>query len=463
MYYYRLTVADKYFMPDEDIEYTAELDNKNENIIFRVQFPVGYWVGIGFGTSMTNTSILLIDDNLEREFPYVNDTFSTGHRAPTLNTENLYRLTKFTKTDDTWELYIQRPIVIEREGRNETIPLDEQINMYYAFKNGEFSKHAKTDRGFFLMKLHSATHTVTFGEDAGSNDMFYKVHGIIMYMTWSILTFIALVSGRYMRHLYNFRMILHASVGTLIMSNTIIIVVLALTQYKSEGGTTVAHKPIGILVLVVSILQFMGGITVRQTNAILKWKSKYALFSKLGHQVFGLLIILVSNFQVVTGLVNYESPVKNLIYLHFAVYLIILVFMEILYRYRYKYKGKGLVNKQNVPEYSQLQLNKMIREGRKLVLFNDYIVDVESFLDEHPGTRFVLTENLGREVGKYFYGAYAVEHDMPSHTHSSYAASIIEKLTIGKLKTVKNKPITESTLKSNGKQCYISIFTESKG
>lgn len=66
-----------------------------------------------------------------------------------------------------------------------------------------------------------------------------------------------------------------------------------------------------------------------------------------------------------------------------------------------------------------------------------------------------LTENLGREVGKYFYGAYAVEHDMPSHTHSSYAASIIEKLTIGKLKTVKNKPITESTLKSNDKQCYI--------
>jgi hypothetical protein len=301
------------------------------------------------------------------------------------------------------------------------------------------------------MKLHSATHSVTFGDEVNDNEEFYKLHGISMYLTWSVLTFIVLVSGRYMKHLYNFRMILHATVGTLITANTVIISVLSLTRYKSEGGMTMAHKPIGIIVLIISILQFMGGITVRQTNAILKWKSKYALFSKLGHQVLGLLLILISNFQVVSGLVNYESSIKNLIYLHFAIYLIILVIMEIFFRYRFTYKGKGLVRKQNVPEYSQIQLNKMIKEGRKLVLFNDYIVDVEFFLEEHPGTSFVLTENIGRDIGKYFYGSNSVEHDMKSHAHSSYASLIIERLTIGKLKTVKSIPFDDTTLKTCGK------------
>ena len=166
------------------------------------------------------------------------------------------------------------------------------------------------------------------------SDVFYRVHGIIMYTTWGILTFLALISGRYLKHFPNFRMIIHASVGTLIMSNTVIIVTLALSTYKKDTSLELGHSGIGIVVMILSILQFFGGITVRQVNILAVWKSKYALLAKNGHKIFGLLIVFISNFQVVSGLINYDSPVKNLIYGHFAIYIVALFAIEILFRFR---------------------------------------------------------------------------------------------------------------------------------
>ena len=117
-----------------------------------------------------------------------------------------------------------------------------------------------------------------------------------------------------------------------------------------------------------------------------------------------------------------------------------------------KYKEKGVIEKPELETISQFSFNNMVKTGRKLVLFNNYIVDVESFMDEHPGTRFVINQNIGREIGKYFYGAYSMEEDVLPHVHSSYAANLIKRLTIGKLEA--------SRKYENDSE---SIFRKSKG
>lgn len=453
IFYFSSVNALDEFSPRSDFNLTATLDVPDNTIIYQVEVPQGYWFGLGFGTSMTNASILVVNANEEFNPPLLNDTFAKGHGFPRLQDVNIYKLLSSELTEEgIWILEISRPIVYQEGDRNDTLRFDSRIDMIYAYGESSFARHSRTNRGFFSMRLNSQSRLITFKQFADAGDVYYKIHGIIMYITWSILTFLAILSGRYMKHLYNFRMIIHASVGTLIMSNTVILVVLALGTYPAKGTPKVAHKPIGIIVMVISVLQFMGGMTVKQTNSNLEWKSKWASFSKLGHQCFGLFLILFSNFQVATGLVNYESPVKNLIYVHFAVYLVILAIIEILYRWRYKYTDKGVVKKENVPIITQLQLNTMVRNGRKLVLFNNFILDVESFMDEHPGTRFVIAENIGSDIGKYFYGAYSVEADVAPHTHSSYASTLITKLTIGKLKQAKSKVESRASIKSEGDQ-----------
>jgi hypothetical protein len=431
---------------------TAELINMNADIKFHLTLPEGFWFGLGFGAdSMTDAPMVLINDNGQAQ-PDIIDCFSKKHGKPAPNTENFFKYSSTPKKENgKWYLEVQRPIELIRDGRNETIEFDSKYSMIYAYKEGEISKHPKNQRGVFSMFINPRTQVIVLNDEALAGDTFYKVHGVVMYCSWSILTFISLVSGRYMKHLYNYRMIIHAATGTLIMTNTVIIAILALNQYPAAATPKVAHKPIGILVLVLSIIQFLGGVTVKQTHAVLKWQSKFAFLSKLAHKLFGLVIILVSNFQVVTGLINIKSPVKDIIYVHFACYVMLVIIIEILFKLRYTYKQKGLIEKPGLPEMSPLMFEKLVKNGRKLVLFNNYIVDVESFMETHPGTRFVIAESVGTEIGKYFYGAYSIETNVQPHTHSSYAAGLLEKLTIAYLNTTKPIAESRSTIKTEGK------------
>jgi len=67
------------------------------------------------------------------------------------------------------------------------------------------------------------------------------------------------------------------------------------------------------------------------------------------------------------------------------------------------------------------------------VILDGYVLNVMSFLDDHPGGRFSLEHNIGRDVSKFFHGGYALENSsgMKPHTHSSDARQIVNKMIIG--------------------------------
>jgi len=69
------------------------------------------------------------------------------------------------------------------------------------------------------------------------------------------------------------------------------------------------------------------------------------------------------------------------------------------------------------------QFGAQVREGVALVILDGYVLEVGKFLDEHPGGRFSLEHNIGRDVSKFFHGGYALENSggMSAHTHSSDA------------------------------------------
>ena len=121
-----------------------------------------------------------------------------------------------------------------------------------------------------------------------------------------------------------------------------------------------------------------------------------------------------------------------------------------------KSKEKGVIVKPEIPTISQFQFNNMIKAGKKLVLFNNFVVNVENFMDEHPGTRFVISHNIGKEIGKYFYGAYSLEQDVAPYTHSSYAASLIKRLTVGKLEISKKYENEDENMKIKSKNSAIN-------
>lgn len=61
------------------------------------------------------------------------------------------------------------------------------------------------------------------------------------------------------------------------------------------------------------------------------------------------------------------------------------------------------------------------------------VLDVGEFINYHPGGRFVLQANRGRDISKFFYGGYSLEdNDQPikGHNHSNYAKLICNSLTV---------------------------------
>jgi cytochrome b involved in lipid metabolism len=76
-----------------------------------------------------------------------------------------------------------------------------------------------------------------------------------------------------------------------------------------------------------------------------------------------------------------------------------------------------------------------VTDGEQLVILDDMVLDVSKFKPNHPGGKFVLEFNVGRDVSKFFYGGYTLENSlgMAPHTHSNIARRIVNTLAIARL------------------------------
>lgn len=61
-------------------------------------------------------------------------------------------------------------------------------------------------------------------------------------------------------------------------------------------------------------------------------------------------------------------------------------------------------------------------------------MDVADYIDEHPGGKRLISDNIGRDVSKFFYGGYAMGKNGYPYAHSQEALSLVfRKLAIARL------------------------------
>ena len=73
--------------------------------------------------------------------------------------------------------------------------------------------------------------------------------------------------------------------------------------------------------------------------------------------------------------------------------------------------------------------------GRHLVIYDNLVLDLNGYHKIHPGGKFNLMHNLGRDITKFFNGGYQlvnVPKKFP-HTHSKAALDIVNTLVVGVL------------------------------
>ena len=66
------------------------------------------------------------------------------------------------------------------------------------------------------------------------------------------------------------------------------------------------------------------------------------------------------------------------------------------------------------------QLNHLIKKGELLVVLDDLVLSLGTYISSHPGGTEVLKRCNGRDISKYFYGGYRML-GMEPQVHSQLA------------------------------------------
>ncbi len=90
-------------------------------------------------------------------------------------------------------------------------------------------------------------------------------------------------------------------------------------------------------------------------------------------------------------------------------------------------EGKNASHKQ----YTKMQLQKLKQE-KKIVFMDNYIVDVTEYIEHHPGGQINLIETLNHDVSRYLDATSSINPDFDPHDHliSTYQ-HILDKMVIG--------------------------------
>lgn len=68
-------------------------------------------------------------------------------------------------------------------------------------------------------------------------------------------------------------------------------------------------------------------------------------------------------------------------------------------------------------------------------MFDNLVLDLNGYELMHPGGKFNLMHNLGKDVSKFFFGGYSLVNsaNIKPHTHSQPALDIVKGLVVGVL------------------------------
>ena len=75
----------------------------------------------------------------------------------------------------------------------------------------------------------------------------------------------------------------------------------------------------------------------------------------------------------------------------------------------------------------------MLKDGRALVIMNELVLDMDGYIGYHPGGRFVLERNIGRDISKFYCGSYSILEDnsIKMHNHGKQADWQVYQMIIG--------------------------------
>jgi hypothetical protein len=76
------------------------------------------------------------------------------------------------------------------------------------------------------------------------------------------------------------------------------------------------------------------------------------------------------------------------------------------YHRRHRSGERHFIEPVNIISLEEFQ--RRVDGGEDLVILDDLVLNVANFKNSHPGGKFLLQHNIGRDISKFFYGGYVL-------------------------------------------------------
>ena len=243
---------------------------------------------------------------------------------------------------------------------------------------------------------------------------------------------------------------LHNAIGVAVVVATLITCLQAYAHVGWKQATN-AHSILGLIALIITLFVGVTGLVTALMMQFYKGDKPWAERDKVYnvarvHRYSSYFMLLLGNGVCSGGVATYFSKIGYGVWGTFGVctsifFLLLVALHEFLLR-RYNRKhyklieGEdllSLVASRRLKSWSPAEIEEAVQDGDTLLVCDNLLLRSNGYEKIHPGGKFTIEKNFGRDIAKFYYGNYSLTNGKltRAHTHSGQANLILESMIIG--------------------------------
>jgi hypothetical protein len=256
-----------------------------------------------------------------------------------------------------------------------------------------------------------------------------------MTIAWGLLATIGIISARYFKA-YPWWIILHV---LSFLATSILTIYSSSSAYKAEKSIyqhfdddRVLHSRTGHFLAALVIGQTIFGIMGSCFKIFTRNTTVTLMLLKI-HRFVGYVMFIVGLRNLYVG---WDLNTKDRKEFMIIIYVIVPVLFVALEVYQKVFRNKTSLPSEKLKEMNHFEVMEMVREGKKIMFADEFVVNVSHFYKSHPGGSFMINRTVGEDAGKYMVGCSSYGNSYNAYSHSEEAFSMLKSLAIGKISKI---------------------------
>lgn len=314
-------------------------------------------------------------------------------------------------------------------------------NICWGYRNNRkgWTEHTEYGDAGFVWAASAATAFFQSSSESKKN------HGILMSIAWGCLAVIGIFVCRYFKY-WSLWIYIHVF---FLLAASVLTIITSTALFKDDAypfstltDKTNTHSRLGMLMSSLVIGECVFGGLSSYFKIFTKNVQATTLINRL-HKIVGYALLICGLINCWKGWVIYGEGIgKILTVIGFIIAGILFLGFELYQNFVKSEKLNPIklfpdikinASFSNLELMTHLQALEHVKNGKKLMFYDDLVLEVGHFALSHPGGSFMISDCYGEDTGKYMVGCSSYGGNLLPYTHSLKAFSYLNNLAIARI------------------------------